>query len=333
VLNVSVMLDLVKLAALRAVVEHGSFSAAARALHLTQPGVSRQIAALERRLATPVVRRSRHGVQLTEAGRVLLGHAEAAMARLELAEAEIAALRGLHRGTVRLGSFFSALVHLSAEVGAALDTAHPGVVVVDALVDREAALEKLRRGALDLAIVFEHDFEPAAPAEDLVVHPLFDDPLRVVLPQHHRLAAHDRVAVADLAADTWIRPHDGSAARRVDLVLARAGIAPPLLHAGHGDEPFEAQALVAAGRGVALTHNLTVVVGRHQVAIRPLAGVTGLRRVQVALTPGPQAPAVVAALHALHAVGRAHRLRLGRDAGESQRHVEPTRRPGDEFDQ
>ena len=256
------------------------------------------------------MRRSRHGVQLTEAGRVLLGHTEAVLARLELAEAEIPALRGLRRGTVRLGSFFSALVHLSAEVGAALSTVHPGLAVVDDLVDRETAFDKLRQGALDLAIVFEHDFEPAAPAEGLVVHPLFDDPLRVVLPLHHRLATHDRVAVTDLAADIWVRPHDGSAARRVDVVLARAGIAPPLLHAGHGDEPFEAQALVAAGRGVALTHDLTVVIGRHELAIRPLAGVAGLRRVQVALTPGPHAPAVDAALHALRAVGYAHRRRL-----------------------
>jgi hypothetical protein len=44
--------------------------------------------------------------------------------------------------------------------------------------------------------------------------------------------------------------------------------------------------------GVALTHDLTVVIGRHELAIRPLAGVAGLRRVQVALSPGPHAPAV-----------------------------------------
>ena len=309
-LNVSVMLDLVKLAALRAVVEHGSFSAAARALHLTQPGVSRQIAALERRLATPVVRRSRHGVQLTEAGRVLLGHAEAAMARLELAEAEIAALRGLHRGTVRLGSFFSALVHLSAEVGAALSTVHPGLAVVDDLVDRETAFDKLRQGALDLAIVFEHDFEPATPADGIELHPLFDDPLRVVLPASHRLAGQGSVRIEKLAADTWIRPHDGSAARRLDHVLARAGIRPPLLLAGRGDEPFEAQALVAAGKGIALTHDLTVVVSRHGLAVRHLQPPQGLRRIQAAVLQGRRPPALEAALHALLAVGESHRRRL-----------------------
>jgi DNA-binding transcriptional LysR family regulator len=304
------MLDVAKLATLRAVADHGSLSAAGQALHLTQPGVSRQLAVLERRLGTLLVRRTRHGAQLTEAGRILLGHTDAVLARLELAESEIRELTGLRRGTVRLGSFLSALVHLSAETGALLGADHPGIVLVDDLVDRAAALDKLRRGALDLAVVAEHDFEPAPPADDVDLHLLFDDPLRVVLPARHALAARDAVAVEDLAADTWIRPHEGSAARRVDHVLARAGLHPPILLAGRGDEPFEAQALVAAGRGIALTHDLTVVVGSHQLAVRALTGAPGLRRVQAAVTPGPRPPAVDAALRALLAVGAARRHRL-----------------------
>src|SRR5688572_22258893 len=112
------MLDVVKLATLRAVVEHGSLSAAAQALDVTQPAVSRQIGLLERRLGTVLLRRTPRGVVATEAGRILAGHADAVLARLALAESEIRELTGLRRGTVRLGSFFSALVHLSAEVGA-----------------------------------------------------------------------------------------------------------------------------------------------------------------------------------------------------------------------
>jgi DNA-binding transcriptional LysR family regulator len=301
------MLDVAKLATLRAVVAHGSFSAAALALHLTQPAVSRQISVLERQLGTMLVRRTRQGVQPTEAGRILLGHTDAVLARLDRAESDVRELAGLGRGTVRLGSFFSALVHLSAELAALLGAAHPGVVLVDDLVDRAAALERLRHGSLDLAIVFEHDFEPALPVEGVELHPLFDDALRVVLPAHHRLAAHDSVAVEDLAEETWIRAHDGSAARRVDHVLARAGIRPSLLLAGRGDEPFEAQALVAAGKGIALTHDLTVVVGGHQLAIRPLAGSTGVRHVQAAVVPGPRPPATEAALLALLQVGADHR--------------------------
>ncbi len=56
--------------------------------------------------------------------------------------------------------------------------------------------------------------------DGIEVQPLFDDPLRVVLPVDYPLADHPAVSVAGLAEDTWIRPHDGSAARRLDSVLA-----------------------------------------------------------------------------------------------------------------
>jgi DNA-binding transcriptional LysR family regulator len=300
------MLDPVKLVTLKAVVARGSFSRAAQELHLTQPAVSRQIGLLERHLGAPLVRRTRQGVVPTEAGRVLLAHADVVLGQLERAELEVLDLVGLRQGTVRLGSFLSALVHLSAETGAILDRAHPGIRLVDELVDREAALARLRAGALDLAIVFEHDVEPAPPVTGIEVLPLFDDPVRVLLPAGHRLAGR-AVALAELAEETWIRPHEGSAARRLDLVLGRAGLHPRLLMAGRGDEPFEAQALVAAGRGVALTHGLTVVVSDHQLVVAPLTDPAGVRHVQVAVPEGPRPPAVDAVLRAVLQTGAARR--------------------------
>jgi DNA-binding transcriptional LysR family regulator len=304
------MLDVQKLATLRAVVAHGSFSAAAQALHLTQPAVSRQISMLERQLGTLLVRRTQRGVHATEAGQALIVHVDAVLARLDQAESEIGDFNGLRRGTVRLGSFFSALVHLSAEVGAILGTAHPGIVVTDDLVDRAAALQGVRSGTIDVAFVFEHDFEPAPPTEGVELYPLFDDPLRVVLPARHRLADQPAVRIGELAAETWIRAHDGGAARRMDFVLARAGLSPPLLLAGRGEEPFEAQALVAAGKGVTLAHGLTVVVSHHELAIRPLDGEPGVRHVQAAVLPAPRPAAVDAAVVAMLELGATYRRRF-----------------------
>lgn len=299
------MLDPVKLRTLQTVATLGSFSRAARELHLTQPAVSRQIGVLERHLGTVLVRRTRRGVVATEAGRVLLAHADLVLGQLQRAEHDVLAMEGLRRGTVRLGSFLSALVHLSAETGALLDRDHPGIRLVDELVDRGAALARLRAGVLDLAFVFEHDFEPAAPVSGIETIPLFDDPVRVLLPAAHRLAGRV-VTLADLEGETWIRAHEGSAARRLDLVLARAGMHPPVLLAGRGDEPFEAQALVAAGRGVALTHRLTVLVSDHQLVVAPLTGRAGVRSVQVAVPEGPRSPAVDAVLRAVLQIGAAH---------------------------
>jgi|tagenome__1003787_1003787.scaffolds.fasta_scaffold20795874_1 DNA-binding transcriptional LysR family regulator len=307
------MLDVGKLATLRAVVAHGSFSAAGEALNLTQPAVSRQVSVLERRLGTQLVRRTQQGVLPTEAGRLLVEHADAILGRLALAEAEVADVTGLRRGRLRLGSFFTALVYLSAELAVALEGRHPQLfagqagVVEDALVDRAAALRGLRAGELDLAIVFEHTFEaPALPPDDVELVALFDDPPRALLPAWHRLARSERVRARDLARDTWIRPHHGSAARLVDHVLHGAGLRPALLHAGHGDEPVEAQAFVAAGRGVTIAHALNVLIAPPQIASVPLAGAP-VRRVQAAIMRDQRAPLARAALDALVEVGRRRR--------------------------
>jgi DNA-binding transcriptional LysR family regulator len=225
------MLDVGKLATLRAVVAHGSFSAAGDALNLTQPAVSRQVSLLERRVGTQLVRRTQQGVVPTEAGRLLVEHTDAILGRLALAEAEVADVAGVRRGRLRLGSFFTALIYLSSELAAALEARHPDLfaaqpaVIEDALVDREAALRGLRTGELDLAIVYEHEFEaPEPPApDDVELIALFDDPPRALLPAGHPLAGAREVSPRDLARETWIRPHHGSAARLVEHVLAGAG--------------------------------------------------------------------------------------------------------------
>src|SRR5918911_3455673 len=136
------MLDVAKLATLRAVVDHGSFSAAARELGFTQPAVSRQVSLLERRVGTQLVRRTQQGVHATEAGQLLVEHTDAILGRLALAEAEVADVAGLRRGRLRLGSFFTALVYLSSELAALLEARHRELfarqhdVIEDALVDR-----------------------------------------------------------------------------------------------------------------------------------------------------------------------------------------------------
>src|SRR3954463_13841871 len=101
------MLDAVKLATLRTVVRHGSFSAAGEELPPTQPAVSRQVSVLEAQVGTQLVRRTRQGVQPTEAGRVLVAHADAVMRQLAAAEADLAGLAGLRHGAGRLGAVFT----------------------------------------------------------------------------------------------------------------------------------------------------------------------------------------------------------------------------------
>jgi DNA-binding transcriptional LysR family regulator len=303
------MLDVGKLATLRAVVAHGSFSAAAQALLLTQPAVSRQVALLERQAGTQLVHRSRAGVRPTEAGRLLVEHADAVLGRLALAEAQLAELTGLRRGHVRLGSFLTALVHLSAEVATLLEARHPELfrnghtVVHDELVDRATAFSRLAAGELDIAIVFEHGFEPAPPPEDVEVVDLFTDPARVLLPASHPLAEAPVVALRDLARDTWVRAHHGSAARLVDHVLHAAAVRPPIVLAGHGDEPVETQAFIAAGHGVTVAHELNVLIHPRQIVAVAVADEVPARRIQAAVPRGQRAPLPRAVLGILEELG------------------------------
>src|SRR3954471_20420398 len=106
------MLDVKRMRVLKEVAAHGSFSAAAEALAYTQSAVSQQIAALEREAGTTLVDRSARGVRLTDAGRALVDHADAIMARLQLAERDLEAIAGLRGGNLRLVAFPSAAASL-----------------------------------------------------------------------------------------------------------------------------------------------------------------------------------------------------------------------------
>jgi DNA-binding transcriptional LysR family regulator len=296
------MLDAGKLATLRAVVEAGSLSAAARRLSLTQPAVSRQVALLEAQLGTPLLRRTRQGVRPTEAGLLLAGHAAEVERRLALAEEQVAELAGLRRGRVRLGSFFTAFAQLTPELVALADERLPDVAIEHELVDRATAFERIVAGELDAAIVFDPDAGADAPPAGIELVPLFTDPARILLPAAHPLAARRELRCADLAHEAWIRAHEGGAARLLDRTLERARIHPPLIAAGRGDEPVEAQVYVAAGAGVMLGHELNVIVNAAGIAIRPLVDGPP-RRIQAALPhdAAPATRAVVALLRELRA--------------------------------
>src|SRR3954464_13668642 len=121
------MLDVKRLRVLREVATQGSFSAAADALSYTQSAVSQQIAALEREAGTTLVERGARGVRLTQAGRALVVHTDAILARLNAAERELEAIAGLHGGHLRLVSFPSAAASIMPVAIAEFRRRHPAV--------------------------------------------------------------------------------------------------------------------------------------------------------------------------------------------------------------
>jgi DNA-binding transcriptional LysR family regulator len=260
------MLDAVKLATLREVIACGSFSAAGVTLGLTQPAVSRQVSLLERQVGIQLVRRTRQGVFATEAGRRLSEHADAILARIATAEADLRGLAGVTTGRVRIGMFFTAFAVLAPEVQADVERRHPRLEVSYELVDRAAAFELLRAAELELAVVFDRSAAPTAPPPDIELTTLFDDPARVLLPVRHRLAPRASLTTGELAGEQWLEAREGS------------------------EEPVELQVHVAAGAGIVGAYALNVILNPPALAVRPLADAPP-RRVQLARASGLSDPA------------------------------------------
>ncbi|MCN9241467.1 LysR family transcriptional regulator [Streptomyces sp. RY43-2] len=298
------MIEARHLRVLRAVAASGSFSAAARELGCTQPAVSQQMKALETSVGTPLLIRSGREMRLTQAGEALVRHATGILAGLTAAEEEVAAIAGLRAGRVRLVSFPSGSSTLVPTALAALRAAHPGTRVSLEEAEPPESVEKLRAGDCDVALAFR--YEGAAGVEewdDLIVRPLLSDRLVALVPERHRLARAESVAIGDLARESWIA---GCSRCRGQLVQVceSAGFSPRIDFA---TDDFPAVAgLVAAGLGVAVLPQLAIESVRPRGA-RPIALEPAVRREIVALTLPDlaQVPAVAAMLGKLaRAAGR-----------------------------
>jgi DNA-binding transcriptional LysR family regulator len=264
------MLDVRRMRVLREVARRGSIAAAAEALSYTPSAVSQQLATLERESGVALLERGPRSVRLTDAGRALVAHTEAILARLASAEAEIRTIAAQRAGTLRLASFPTAAAALVPPALTGFGSAHPEVAVMLVEADPVAGLEQLAAGEVDVALLWEYDFVPLAVPAGLEVVPLLDDPVLVVLPAGHPAAARETVALADLAGEDWI----GSTARSSCHPFTRracraAGFEPNVVAETNDHHVLER--LVATGVGVALVSQLSLSPAAEGVVARPIA--------------------------------------------------------------
>jgi DNA-binding transcriptional LysR family regulator len=252
-------LDLHSIRIVRAIAEHGTISAAARALGYSQPAISQHLRRSEARLGTPLVIRSGRGVRLSEAGQVVARHAVAITSALDAASGDLAELVGLAAGTVRVAAFPTASSTLVPRLLASMRQRHPGITVGYVEAEPPEAIAMLRDGAVDLAITFAYPgdrADPHRPADvSLESVPLFTEPVVLALPYRHALANRDQVALADLADERWIA---GCPLCRGHLLAAceAVGVAPNIEL--ETDNAIAVLTLVAAGLGVALLPQLAL---------------------------------------------------------------------------
>ncbi|WP_405066684.1 LysR family transcriptional regulator [Kribbella sp. NBC_01510] len=282
------MLDVTRLRVIDAVARNGSVTAAARELHYSQPSVTHHLARLEAETGAQLLQRAGRGIRLTEAGRLLADRAAEIIGRIDAVDAELAAHVGLSAGRVRLAGFSSAIGSLVPGALAVLAGKHPGLGI--SLLDTHPpeALELLRTGKIDVAIVFRYDETEPEPS-GVRLHHLLDDPLYVL--------SRDRTAeLAGLRDATWIAGCDRCRSHLVSLCAAE-GYEPRIAYTS--DDMVVMQALVAAGLGVTTMPGLALRTHRAEGIVA--TELPGSRRHVYAATYGepPDPPAIAALLTAL----------------------------------
>ena len=295
--------DIGRLRTLRKIAEHGSFSRAADELGYTQSAISQQIAALEHEVQLTLLNRAVRPVALTDAGRILIEHAEPMLQHIAAAEAQLDALRGLRAGRLRVAAFGSAFATFLPTAIADFRRRHPAVALDVIEAEPDVSVPMLRTGEVELALVYDFAGEPGGEDRRLQAAPLFVDEHRAVLPTRHRLAARKTLTLADLAGEDWIVPRRDGPARGyregLERLWAEAGFVPRI--AFQTDDLQAAQAFVAARLGVALMHDLTLPTRRSGVAIRPLTGARLARPVSAVTTTDRRSPSATAMLAILAA--------------------------------
>jgi len=244
--------ELRHLAALEAVSREGSFGRAATALGYTQSAVSQQIATLERIVGEKLIERpgGPKPVSLTEAGRLLLRHAEAIVARIAAAQADLTALHDGEAGTLRVGIYQSIGQRILPELMRRYAAAWPLVeVTLTESASDEELLQLVERGELDLTFadlpLIEGPFEFVE---------LLRDPWLLVVPKDSPLA--DRATpppLREIAQLDLIGFRQCRSMTQIEAALRR-----PIEFVFRSDHNGTVQGLVGAGVGAALLPSLAV---------------------------------------------------------------------------
>ncbi|MBS62842.1 LysR family transcriptional regulator [Salinisphaera sp.] len=184
------------------VCDQGSFQAAANALHLSQPTISKRLASLETRLGHELFDRVGRGVALTEAGRAYLPHARELLAVVQDGRRALDNLHVETTGPLRLALSHHVGLHRMPEVLRAYVARHPNVTPEIVFLDSEAACRSVVNGDCELAVITL----PTPPHPGLVEDCIWNDPMSVFVGQDHALANAGQVNVADLARYPAVLP-------------------------------------------------------------------------------------------------------------------------------
>lgn len=263
-----------------AVADQGGFTAASRRLGLSQPAVSRAIAALEKELGAPLfIRRRGEGFALTEVGSVALAHSREAVRQLTLMRTEVASLAGDVTGTLSLASLPTATATFIAPQLQKFAQRHPAVTIRLLEGSEEEVRDWLDQGVVEAGVV-------SLPVKGLEAAVLGEQDLVAVIPADNPLAEKHTVNYSDLAREPFVRS-TGGCAEVFMPIAAKLGI--------EFDRAFEAREIpaaleiVRAGLGVSILPRAGLPWSPG-IVLRPLNPAT-VRRLGVAISASASGPA------------------------------------------
>ena len=259
----SLLVELHQLRYLVSAVEEGSFTAAAAREHLSQSGISAQVAKLEREVGQRLLQRGRT-IRLTAAGEAVLPLARAALAATAEIEVAAAELSDLRRGKVRMGMILGCAIPPFLDAVASFQMAYPGVDLGLREDDSDRLQAQVLAGELDMALVGYAGQVLAG----LTAAVLVDEPLAAIVPEGHRWAGAAPLELADLTEEPIISLRRGTGVRgALDASCAVAGL--DLRLALEASSPETILGLARRGAGVAVLSQ-SILGGEKGFVAKPL---------------------------------------------------------------
>jgi DNA-binding transcriptional LysR family regulator len=249
-------MDLVRRRTLRELAMRTTMAAVADALRISPSAVSQQIAQLEDELQVELVERRGRGVLLTPAGKRLVAHVEKLTATLEEAKSDIAEMRSVVAGELRVAAFPSVASVLIPRAIHALERRHPHLTVVFDELEPIDGLAALRSWQVDIALIDDLTLEGVLPEAGIATHNIGIDELLVMLPRGHMFASRKSLALAELREESWALDTRGTYQETIIRACAKAGFRPRINGNCSGFPAIAA--MVGAGCSVSVMPGLRV---------------------------------------------------------------------------
>ncbi|MDK8192334.1 selenium metabolism-associated LysR family transcriptional regulator [Paenibacillus sp. UMB7766-LJ446] len=192
------------------VAEKGSFSAAAQALHMTQPAVTMQIQSLEDYFGTKLLHRSTKKIELSEAGRTLLPHAKRSVELVRQTDEAMSAFTQMLQGRLQLGASLTIGEYVLPRMLGPFARQYPDISIVMKVMNTTQIMDDILKHQLNFGLIEAPVHHP-----DMIVEPVMQDELKLVVPAGHALADRGEVELEDVLSYAFVLREKGSGTRQV----------------------------------------------------------------------------------------------------------------------